>query len=69
MIDAGEIVGRITSIARRSTVGYPIALALLHPDFAHAGTAVKIRLDDGQLVEARVTTLPFYDPDNARQGI
>ncbi|MBP88621.1 MAG: aminomethyltransferase [Planctomycetaceae bacterium] len=68
LIIAGrELVGRITSIARRSTLGYPIAMALLRPDLAKVGTPVTIRVDDGRLVEATVAVMPFYDPDNARQ--
>ena len=67
IIADGELVGRITSIAPRSTLGHPIAMAFLRPDLAAVGTTVTIRLDDGRLVEASVVSMPFYDPDNARQ--
>lgn len=67
IITGGEITGRITSIAKRSTLGRPIAMAFVQPDMAEAGTKVQIRLEDGRLVEAEVTSLPFYDPENARQ--
>ncbi|MBC8351471.1 MAG: (2Fe-2S)-binding protein [Planctomycetes bacterium] len=64
-----ELVGRITSIAPRSTLGYPIAMALLSPDLAKIGTTVKIRVDGGSLVEAVVASMPFYDPENSRQNV
>ncbi|MDA1014223.1 MAG: 2Fe-2S iron-sulfur cluster-binding protein [Planctomycetota bacterium] len=67
IIDEGEIAGRITSIAPRSTLGKPIALAYVRPDLAAAGTNVKVRVDDGSLVTAQVASLPFYDPDALRQ--
>ena len=67
IIAAGEIVGRITSIAHRSTLGHPLAMAFIRPDMADAGTKVSIRVDKGELVEAEVSKLPFYDPENARQ--
>ncbi len=69
VIAAGELAGRITSIAPRSTLGYPIAMALLRPDLAEIGTTVKIRLDGGGIVESLVARMPFYDPGNARQDV
>ena len=67
IVAASELAGRITSIATRSTLGYPIAMALLRPDLAEVGTTVQIRLDDGSIVKALVASMPFYDPDNTRQ--
>ncbi len=67
IIHEGEIVGRITSMARRSTLGHPLALAFLRPDLTEAGTTVRVRIDGGVMVEATVAALPFYDPDNQRQ--
>lgn len=69
VVAEGELAGRITSIAPRSTLGYPIAMALLRPDLAEIGTTVKIRLDGGGIVEAVVASMPFYDPGNARQQL
>jgi sarcosine oxidase subunit alpha len=63
----GQIAGRITSIAPRSTLGHPIAMAYVRPDLAKVGTSVHIRIDDGSLVEAAVANMPFFDPDNTRQ--
>jgi len=67
IVDGSELAGRVTSIAHRSTVGRPIGLALVRPDLADPGTKIRIRVDGGQLVEAVVTALPFYDPENVRQ--
>jgi sarcosine oxidase subunit alpha len=67
IIANGEVAGRITSIAKRSTLGYPIAMAYLRPEMAEAGGKVQIRIDDGSMVDAKLATLPFYDPGNARQ--
>ena len=62
-----ELVGRVTSIAHDSTLRRPIGLVLLRPDLAESGTKIQIRVDGGQLVDAVVTALPFYDPDALRQ--
>jgi sarcosine oxidase subunit alpha len=67
IIAGGDIVGRITSVASRSTLGDPIAMAFLKPDLTEFGTRVTIRVDDGSLVEAHVAKMPFYDPRNLRQ--
>lgn len=67
IIEGQEIVGRITSIAPRSTLGHPIAMAFLSPDLATIGSRVTIRVDGGSLVDAHVAEMPFYDPKNLRQ--
>ncbi|REK44627.1 MAG: FAD-dependent oxidoreductase [Planctomycetota bacterium] len=67
IVEDGEIVGRITSIAKPSTLGYPIAMAFLRPELTSVGTQVHVRLDDGSLVPAQVVAMPFYDPENLRQ--
>ncbi|WP_417386406.1 2Fe-2S iron-sulfur cluster-binding protein [Gimesia sp.] len=69
IIEAGEIVGRITSIARRSTWGPPLALAFVRPDLATPGTRVEIRGEQGTMIAAEVTKMPFYDPDHQRQNL
>ena len=63
----GEIAGRITSVAKRSTLGHTIAMAFVRPDLAEVGTKVQVRVAGGSLVEAEVVPMPFYDPENARQ--
>ena len=68
IFDGPQIVGRVTSIAPRTTLGYPIALAFVHPESNVAGEPVMIRVDDGSMIRATVTSPPFYDSENARQG-
>ena len=67
IIRQGKITGRVTSIAHRSTFGFPLGLAYIAPDQAKPGSHVQIRISDGALVPATVTALPFYDPQNERQ--
>ena len=67
IIDDGKIVGRITSIAHRSTLGYPLGLAFVHPRLAEPGTELTVRVERGALSRASVATLPHYEPDNTRQ--
>jgi sarcosine oxidase subunit alpha len=68
ILQGSTILGRITSIAPRSTLGYPLGLALLHPDHAASGTELSVRVDHGELVNATVVALPHYDPENLRQA-
>lgn len=67
IFEGQEVVGRVTSIARRSTLGRPLGLAFLRPDLATPGRQITIRDGKGQLLAAEVVALPFYDPDNQRQ--
>jgi sarcosine oxidase subunit alpha len=62
-----EIVGRVTSIAGRSTLGHAIGLAFVRPDLARSGTQISIKGAGGRLIRAEVASLPFYDPQNKRQ--
>ena len=64
---ADEIAGRVTSIARRSTLGRPLGLAFVRPDLARPGGRVTIRAAHGHPVRAEVVNLPFYDAENRRQ--
>ncbi|MEE2659660.1 MAG: glycine cleavage T C-terminal barrel domain-containing protein [Candidatus Latescibacterota bacterium] len=67
VVDGESIVGRVTSIAHRSTLGYPLGMAFVDPGFSKAGTPLTIRLSDGSTCTAQVAVLPFYDPENLRQ--
>ncbi|MDZ4818752.1 MAG: 2Fe-2S iron-sulfur cluster-binding protein [Planctomycetota bacterium] len=67
IVNRGQIAGRVTSIAGRTTVGGPIGLAFVRPDLAEPGTSLCIRVDAREMSEAQVVRLPFYDPDNTRQ--
>lgn len=63
----GDIAGRVTSIAWSPTLGCYIGLAYVSPEYATPGGTIHIRLTDGQMVPATVSTVPFYDPDNRQQ--
>ena len=67
VIEAGELAGRLTSVARSAALGRNIALAMLRPDLAVAGRELSIRVDDGAMVRAKVVPTPFYDPAGERQ--
>jgi sarcosine oxidase subunit alpha len=68
VIENGQIAGRITSVAKHTTLGYPIGLAFVRPDMANPGRKVRIRVGNHRLVDAEVTGLPFYDREHARQS-
>ena len=68
VIEDGEIVGRVTSIARSETVGRVIGLAFL-PSDREVGSRFQIRADGGVMVDAEVVPVPFYDPDGSRQKV
>ncbi|HEX7379383.1 MAG TPA: glycine cleavage T C-terminal barrel domain-containing protein, partial [Pirellulales bacterium] len=69
VIERGEIVGRVTSIALSPTLGYAIGLAYVQPSQASPGTRFQIRGHGGRMAEATVVELPFYDRANLRQKV
>ncbi|MDR2625584.1 MAG: hypothetical protein LBC37_04565 [Zoogloeaceae bacterium] len=69
VIEAGEIAGRITSIAYSPTLQRHIALAFVRPARIRPGERVDIRLSSGDTLTAEVFVPPFYDPENLRQKI
>jgi sarcosine oxidase subunit alpha len=69
VIRAGAITGRVTSAVRSPTLDKVIGLAYVAPDQAEIGQRFTIRIERGELVEAEVVRVPFYDPDNRRQEL
>jgi sarcosine oxidase subunit alpha len=67
VIDNGVIAGRVTSVTRSRALNKSIGLAMLSPDLAQIGRDIRIRIDGGDLVAAKVAAAPFYDPKNLRQ--
>jgi glycine cleavage system aminomethyltransferase T len=67
IVENGEMAGRVTSIARRTTLGRPVGLAFVRPHLAAPGSKVQIHVGDGSYVTAEVAPTPFYDPESARQ--
>ncbi|MFM9836285.1 MAG: FAD-dependent oxidoreductase [Methylophilaceae bacterium] len=60
VIEAGEIKGRVTSIAYSPASKRIVGLAYVHPSQARLGNNFEIRTDNGSLVLATVTTTPFF---------
>ncbi|MFN0317558.1 MAG: 2Fe-2S iron-sulfur cluster-binding protein [Burkholderiales bacterium] len=69
VIHEGSIAGRITSIAFSEALGYHIGLGFIAPELAQEGTKFSVRGEGGQMIEAIVVKLPFYDPAAERQKI
>lgn len=59
VIENGEIVGRITSIALSPTLNQIIGLAYVKTHLVKEGTVIEIKKDGGQLVSASVVNAPF----------
>ena len=59
----------MTSAVRSPTLGKVIGLAYVAPDQAEIGQRFEIRIERGEMVEAQVVPVPFYDPDNRRQEL
>lgn len=55
----GRTIGVITSGALSPTLGYPIAFALVEPEFAEPGTSISVDVR-GTDIPAVVVPLPFY---------
>jgi sarcosine oxidase, subunit alpha len=69
VIRDGDIVGRVTSVARSPTLGKVVGLAYLPPDLTEPGKRFAIRVDGGRMVTAETVQVPFYDPENKRQDM
>lgn len=67
VIEAGEIAGRVTSIARSPSLGKAVGLAFVPPDKSAAGSVFEIRVDKGEMIKAKVVAPPFYDAKAQRQ--
>jgi sarcosine oxidase subunit alpha len=67
VIEQGAVAGRVTSVTHSRALNKSIGLAMLSPDLAQVGRDIHIRIDNGELVAARVAAAPFYDPKNLRQ--
>jgi len=67
IIDQGTIAGRVTSVTHSRALNKSIGLAMLSPELAQIGRDIQIRIDNGDMLAARVAAAPFYDPKNLRQ--
>ncbi len=55
----GSVVGEVTSGALSPTLGHPIAMAFVDPEFSEPGTVLNLDIR-GTMIPATVTALPFY---------
>jgi aminomethyltransferase len=56
--DSGELVGKVTSGGFGPSVGVPIAMGYVVPDFARPGTELGVVVR-GRTLPARIAPMPF----------
>ena len=59
----------MTSAAPSPTLKKVIGLAYVAADQAEVGQRFQIKIEGGRMIEAEVSSMPFYDPDNKRQDL
>lgn len=69
VLEGDNISGNVTSCEFSPAVGAIIGLAYVGINQIEVGSQFPIRVDGGQIVQATVVELPFFDPDNARQAL
>jgi sarcosine oxidase subunit alpha len=67
ILDAGRVIGRVTSSRLSPVLGHGIGLGWVEKDHAEPGTAIEIRLANGQSVRGEVLQgHAAYDPDGEK---
>ncbi|QXH44997.1 (2Fe-2S)-binding protein [Pseudomonas xanthosomatis] len=69
VLDGADISGNVTSCEYSQTLGRIIGLAYAGASQATPGMHIPIRVEGGEIVQAQVVQLPFYDPENTRQEV
>ncbi|RRW40625.1 FAD-dependent oxidoreductase [Pseudomonas luteola] len=64
-----DISGNVTSCEYSETLGAIIGLAYAAAEQSTPGQQIPIRVEGGEIVQATVVQLPFFDPDNKRQEL
>jgi sarcosine oxidase, subunit alpha len=67
VLQGEEVSGHVTSCEYSGTLERIIGMAYMSPEQATPGSRVPIRVEGGEIVQAEVVTLPFYDPATQRQ--
>lgn len=67
IIESGEMVGKITSIAYSPTLQKTIGLADVFMKYTEVDGVIHIKLTSGRFVTAKVIKTPFYDPEGLKQ--
>lgn len=69
VLKGADISGNVTSCEYSQTLGQIIGLAYCAVDQGTPGQHLPIRVEGGEMVQATVLKLPFYDPQNQRQEL
>ncbi|MFG3499704.1 2Fe-2S iron-sulfur cluster-binding protein [Pseudomonas sp. NPDC047963] len=69
VLRGADISGNITSCEYSQTLGQIIGLAYAGADQSTPGSQIPIRVEGGEVVHAKVVTLPFFDSDTQRQEL
>jgi sarcosine oxidase subunit alpha len=69
VINGDKVCGNVTSCEYSPTVGAIIGMAYTGIDESEPGSRLAIRIDGGQMVNATVVELPFFDAKNQRQEL
>jgi sarcosine oxidase subunit alpha len=64
-VQAGQLVGRVTSARYSPTLAKPIGLGWVKSEYAAIGSSLDLRRNGG-LAQATVVRVPFYDPEGKR---
>lgn len=67
IIEAGDMVGRVTSVSYSPTLEKTIGLADIALKHAELDNIIQIKLSSGKFIKAKVVATPFYDPKSLRQ--
>jgi len=69
VLNGPDISGNVTSCEYSQTLGQIIGLAYAGAHQAEPGSLIPIRVEGGEVVQATVVKLPFFDPQNQRQEL
>lgn len=69
VLDGDDISGNITSCEFSPTLDCTIGLAYVAPHQSVIGSRIALRVEEGEIVEAIITALPFFDPQQSRQEL
>ena len=70
LVLSGEtITGNVTSCEYSPTLKKIIGMAFVGVEQSTPGSLISVRVGGGEVLQAKVTELPFYDPDAQRQAM
>lgn len=69
VLNGPDISGNVTSCEYSQTLGQIIGLAYCAAEQSAPGSQIPIRVEGGEVVQATVVKLPFFDPETQRQEL